>query len=305
MHRNHADQRKPLSFAKKKKKKKKKKKMAVSSPNKYTFTLCCKSMNYPEFLVRTLVPRRPKETSLCWKVFNGVLVLLSLGLTGFSAYELQTQSVAVRVVPPTASSTLFLCGQPLSGNARFCFEPAAGAPICPELLRVIDSEERVEHGSSAGLSTLAVINRGVSMASLVIVVLSYYTLLWRSKEGIKYATCGCSAALCKCCCSVEKCGHQCQSCSTTVDGLACGVDTVSIPLLIVAMVVSAIFLAIANTGYFYVQPVRVQPFRRRRQRARRAVDGAAHRRAARAHVLLRATRRRVQVVCELVLRRLL
>jgi hypothetical protein len=68
-------------------------------PIKYTFSFCCRKIAYPDCVVAALVPRRPKADGLCWKILNGVLVLLSLGLTGFSIYELATGATA-----PTADA---------------------------------------------------------------------------------------------------------------------------------------------------------------------------------------------------------
>jgi hypothetical protein len=231
---------------------------------KYTFSVCCRKFTYPDFLVRTLVPARPKPDGLCWKILNAILVLMSLCLTAFGIYELMTGVAAPtadvdRLNMLSSSFELLLCGVPGGANGtgvpRFCFDPAAlpAPPVCPELFEVTDTTSLVVDPSATSFAPLAIMNRSIGMISLSIVLLSYYTLLWRTRTGIKFATCGLSDACCKCCCTQEKCGRTCQSCSTNIDGMACSIDIISIPLVIVTMLGSAILLVWANNTHYHVQ----------------------------------------------------
>jgi len=229
---------------------------------KYTFSVCCRKIKYPDCVVAALVPRRPKADGLCWKILNGVLVLLSLGLTGFSIYELATGATAPtadanRLATMTRSVELFLCGIPTSGDGtpRFCFDPATlpAPPTCPELFSVTDTANLKVDTSASAFEGLAIANRSLGIICLVIVMFSYYTLLWRTRSGIQFATCGLSTTCCgKCCCTTEKCGHQCQSCGENIDGLACGIDVLTMPFLIVMVIFSAFLLIWANNKYYHV-----------------------------------------------------
>jgi hypothetical protein len=229
---------------------------------KYTFSVCCRKIAYPDCVVAALVPRRPKADGLCWKILNGALVLLSLGLTGFSIYELASGAAAPtadanRLATMTRSVELFLCGIPSgNGTPRFCFDPTElPAPVvCPELFSVTDTANLVVDKSASSFEGAAIANRAVGIISLAIVMFSYYTLLWRTRSGIQFATCGLSTTCCgKCCCTTEKCGYQCQSCGKDIDGLACGIDFLTMPFLIIMVIFSAFLLIWANNKFYHVQ----------------------------------------------------
>ena len=124
---------------------------------------------------------------------------------------------------------------------------------CPYWIEAQASNEAKTHGSATFYTKLSLINNTAGMIVFLMIVWSYYTVLWRYEKTIALASCGCSEA-CPSICNVEKCAPQCEKFASDIDSCVLVVDWITLPIVILATVVGIIFMAWANpTHYNYVE----------------------------------------------------